>query len=218
MHGIWTATSPHRWIGLHLGTRMTVILLPTGALLLHSPVPIDEALRTELDALGPVAHIVCPNRYHHVYAGEARAAFPTAMLHGSQELQRKRPDLAFDALLSETPHADWRDELIPLTIRGCLLCETVFFHPRTRTLVTADLVENFAGSPHWPTRLYLKLAGLHGRIGWSRFLRVVYRDREVARACIDRLLTWPIERIVISHGDIVSGNPRDTIERAFAWL
>lgn len=212
------ASAPHRWIGLHLGTRMTVIRLSAGGLLLHSPVPMSDELRTELRALGPVAHIVCPNRYHHVYAGDAVAAYPNAVLHGPPELRRKRRDLAFGADLSEIPHRDWKNDLIPLTIRGCLLCETVFFHPSTRTLVTCDLVENFAGSPHWPTRIYLKLAGIHGRVGWSRFLRVVYRDRKAARASIDRLLEWPFDRTVISHGHILTDHARDTVRRAFAWL
>lgn len=216
--GLWTSSAPHRWIGLHLGTRMTVIRLSSGRLLLHSPVPITSELRAEIAALGSVAHIVCPNRYHHVYAGGAVAAFPGALLHGPAELRRKRPDLAFDADLGEAPHPEWKDDLVPLTIRGCLLGETVFFHPRTRTLVTCDLVENFSGSPHRPTDVYLRLAGLHGHIGWSRFLRPAYRDRKLARACIERLLEWPIERVVVSHGAIVANDARGAIRHAFAWL
>src|SRR5690349_13492287 len=65
---LWTSSAPHRWIGLHLGTRMTVIRLSSGRLLLHSPVPITSGLRAEIAALGSVAHIVCPNRYHPTYA------------------------------------------------------------------------------------------------------------------------------------------------------
>jgi hypothetical protein len=216
--GIWTAAAPHRWIGLHLGTRMSVVRLSGGSLLLHSPVPISSRMRTDILALGPVAHIVCPNRYHHVYAAEAVAAFPGAKLHGPPELRRKRPDLAFDFDLSDVPHSDWKNDVAPLTIRGCLLGETVFFHHRTRTLVTCDLVENFTGSPHGPTDLYLRVAGLRGHVGWSRFLRPAYRDRELARACIDRILAWPIERVIVSHGSIVTLDPVATVRRAFAWL
>jgi hypothetical protein len=216
--GIWTSAAPHRWIGLHLGTRMTVVRLSNGSLLLHSPVPIPARMRDEILALGPVAHVVCPNRYHHVYAAEALAAFPGAKLHGPRALRRKRRDLVFDFDLSEEPHRDWKDDLAPLTIHGCLLCETVFFHHRTRTLVTCDLVENFTESPHGPTDLYLRLAGLRGRVGWSRFLRPVYRDRKLARASIDRILAWPIERVIVSHGSPVMHDAAATVRRAFAWL
>lgn len=216
--GIWTLGAAHRWIGLHIGTRMSVVRLSNGTLLLHSPVAISTNLRDEILGLGPVAHIVCPNRYHHVYAAEAVGAFPGAKLHGPPELRRKRPDLAFDFDLSETAHPDWRDDLVPLTIRGCLLYETVFFHQRTRTLVTCDLVENFTRSAHGPTDLYLRLAGLHGHVGWSRFLRPVYRDRMLSRACIERVLAWPIERVIVSHGSIVTHDAAATIRRAFNWL
>jgi hypothetical protein len=197
---------------------MTVVRLSAGGLLLHSPVRLAAPLRAELAALGRVEHIVCPNHYHHVYAGDAVAVYPDAMLHGPPQLRRKRTDLRFDADLSESPHADWKDDLIPLTIDGCTLYETVFFHPKSRTLITCDLVENFRTSSHLPTRLYLKLAGLHGRIGWSRFLRVVYRDRMAARASIERLLRWPFERVVISHGDIIADDAHAAIRRGFAWL
>jgi N-methylhydantoinase B len=58
-----------------------------------------------------------------------------------------------------------------------MLKETVLFHPATRTLIGADLVENFETSDHLPTRLYLKISGIHGRVGWGRLMRFVYRDR-----------------------------------------
>jgi hypothetical protein len=29
---------------------------------------------------------------------------------------------------------------------------------------------------------------------------MAYRDRKRARACIDRLLAWPFERVVLAHG------------------
>jgi hypothetical protein len=215
---IWTTSFAHRWMGLHIGTRMTVIRLSTGGIVLHSPVPITEQLRAEIDAVGPVAHIVCPNLYHHVYAGQAVTTYPKALLHGPSELRHKCKDLVFGADLSHTPHPDWKSDLIPLPIDGCLLRETVFFHPATRTLITCDLVENFESSPHWPTRTYLKLAGIHGHIGWSRLLRFLYRDRKAARASIDRLLEWPFDRVIISHGNIISENARETIRHAFAWL
>ena len=215
---VWIASSDHSMLGLHLGTRMTVVRLTNGGLLLHSPVPMSPNLRGELDALGPVRHIVCPNMFHHVYAGEAVAAYPDALLHGPRGLRRKRKDLAFGADLSDTPHPDWGRDLVSLTIQGCMLEETVFFHPASRTLVSSDLVENFDSSPHWPTRMYLKLTGLEGKITWSPLLRVVYRDRKAARACIDRVLEWPFTRVVLAHGRPILDNAHASVERGLAWL
>ena len=105
---IWTASVHHSFIGLHVGTRMTVIRLSSGKLLLHSPVALPEQLRSEIDALGPVAHIVCPNLFHHMYASEAVATYPQALLHGPVALQRKRRDLRFGATLTDSAHAQVR--------------------------------------------------------------------------------------------------------------
>jgi hypothetical protein len=215
---IWTALAPHSFAGLHVGTRLTVIRLSSGKLLLHSPIPLDSELRVAIDASGPVAHIVCPNRFHHMYAAESVVAYPHAMLHGPAALQSKRKDLHFDAVLTDQPHPDWRGDLELVTIEGCMLGETVFYHPATRTLVACDLVENFHDSPHWLTRNYLRLGGILGRVGWHPLLRITYRDRKRARACVDRLLAWPFERVVLAHGDLLTDNANALVREGMSWL
>ncbi|AXQ31123.1 DUF4336 domain-containing protein [Solimonas sp. K1W22B-7] len=215
---IWSVPAPFSLVGMHIGTRMTVVRLSNGSLLLHSPVPMSETLMAEINALGPVRHIVCPNVFHHLYAAAAVAAFPDAILHGPPALRAKRKDLAFGAELSETPHPDWGGDFELLTIAGCWIRETVFYHPATRTLIACDLVENFHGSPHAPTRLYLKLQGLYGVVGFGRLLRFLYRDRRSARVSIDRLLQWPFERLVLAHGEVLTDDARESVRRGMAWL
>jgi hypothetical protein len=215
---IWTALAPHSFIGLHMGTRMTVVRLSSGELLLHSPIPLNGELRAAIDALGPVAHIVCPNLFHHMYAADAVAAYPQAMLHGPAALQRKRKDLRFGAVLTNQPHPDWYGDLELLTIEGCMLGETIFYHRASRTLIACDLVENFHQSPHWLTRNYLRLGGILGRAGWHPLLRIVYRDRRRARACVDRVLAWPFERVALAHGELLTENAHAAVREGLAWL
>lgn len=127
--GLWTADAPHRFFGLRLGARMTVLRLPDGTFLIHSPVAMTGALRDAVDALGAVAHVVSPNLYHHVYAGAWKAAYPHAKLHGPARLARKRRDLRFDAELSARADPAWGGALVPVPIDGCALHETVFVPP-----------------------------------------------------------------------------------------
>jgi hypothetical protein len=214
---IWVADIPHSFIGLQLGTRMTVVRLSSG-LLLHSPIPMTAALQANIDALGVVKHIVCPNVFHHVYAGEAVRAYPDALLHGPAKLAKKRRDLHFDVVLSEIPHPDWNDELMPITIAGSIVGETVLFHPASRTLVTSDLVENFRDHSHTPTRVYLRLGGLLGKPGWHPMMRLVYVNRKAARASVERILALPFERVTLAHGDIITGNARETVRQGLSWL
>lgn len=215
---VWVAAAPLSFMGLHVGTRMTVIRLSSGAVLLHSPVPLSAGLQAEIDAVGSVRHIVCPNLFHHMYAGEALSTWPQAKLHGPKKLQKKRQDLHFDAVLSDTPDPDWQGELLPITIAGSLLNETVLYHVPSQTLVTSDLVENFKQHPHWLTRTYLRLNGMLGKITWPPVMRIVYLNRRAARADIERILALPFERIIIAHGDIIRRNARETLRKGLEWL
>jgi hypothetical protein len=193
------------------------VRLPEGGLWVHSPIALDDALRGEIDDLGEVRHIVAPNLYHHLQAGRYKEAYPSAKLHAAPGLAKKRPDLAIDTELGEGP-APWGDALEPLPVRGTMLCETTFHHPATRTLVCTDLVENFDTSPHWATRMYLKLNGIHGKVGVSRILRLTYRDRTQVRADIEAILRRDFDRVVLCHGNLLEDDAHAKVRESFAWL
>jgi hypothetical protein len=216
--GLFTSAAPLSFLGLHLGTRMTVVRLDDGSLWIHSPIPLTPALKAEVDALGPVRHIVAPNLYHHLYAGQWSTAYPGAELHAPAALARKRKDLKQPVALEEAKHASWAAALVPLRIDGARFHETVFVHPKTRTLISSDLVENFATSPHGPTRLYLKMAGIHGKAGIAAPLRMMYGDRAAARRSVDALLEHDFDRVVLAHGDILDTDGRATVRRTYAFL
>ncbi|MFL9873828.1 DUF4336 domain-containing protein [Paraburkholderia megapolitana] len=215
---IWVSKAPHSFLGLHVDTRMTVIRLSSGKVLLHSPVPITPELRASIDAIGPVGHVVCPNLFHHVYAQQALTTYPDARLHGPEKLHRKRRDLRFDAVLSEEPDPDWRNDLVSISITGSLLKETVFYHPASKTLITSDLVENFKAHSHWLTLGYLKLNGMLGNVTWPPMMRVVYTNRRAARESVARILALPFERVVVAHGDVITDNARETLRKGLEWL
>jgi hypothetical protein len=216
--GLWVAAAPLSFFGLRLGTRMSVVRLGDGDLWIHSPIPLSHELRAAVDALGTVRHIVAPSLYHHLFAGDWKAAYPAATLHGPAALARKRKDLALTASLEEAAAAPWASELVPVHIDGCGLDETVFVHRPTRTLVTSDLTENFVTHPHLPTRLYLKASGTYGKIGWPRALRIVYRDHAAARRSLDALLEHDFDRIVIAHGDVIASGGKDAVRGTFGFL
>jgi len=216
--GVWLASAPNKYLGWQLGTRMTVLRLGDGSLLIHSPIALDDSLKREIDTLGPVGHIVAPNLFHHLYAGDAARVFPEAKLHGAAGHRKKRPDLPLDATLGEQNEPAWRDDLETLAIEGTLLDETIFWHKPSGALVTADLIENFESADDWWTRLYLKAAGIHGKIGLSRMLRLAFRDRKKARRNIDQVLGWDFDRIVLAHGNPIGSNGVDAFRETYAWL
>ena len=51
---LWVAERPFTWNGIDVGGKMAVARLSDGSLWVHSPVGLDDALRSEL--VGPQAH------------------------------------------------------------------------------------------------------------------------------------------------------------------
>ena len=94
----------------------------------------------------------------------------------------------------------------------------MFFHAPSRTLISSDLLENFETSPHWPTRIYLKIGGIHGKPGVSRLLRVMYRDHDKVRAALERVLAWDFDRIVLAHGDVLAERGPQVLRESYSWL
>jgi hypothetical protein len=216
--GLWVAATPQSFMGLRVGTRMTVVRLAGGDLWVHSAIEPVPELRAEVDALGPVRHVVAPSLFHHLHAGRWKSAYPEAALWGPAALARKRKDLQLTDTLEQATGAPWAAELVPVHIDGCMLDETVFVHRATRTVIASDLTENFATSPHWPTRLYLKVSGIHGKVGWGRLMRVVYRDRPAARRSVEALLASEFDRIVVAHGDVIARDGKAALRETFRFL
>jgi glyoxylase-like metal-dependent hydrolase (beta-lactamase superfamily II) len=204
--------------GLMMPIRMTVVRLPGGGVLVHSPTPLRDGLAEAVAALGPVRVLVAPSLLHHVSAGAWHARFPEATLWGAPGLRRKRPDLAIGAMFDEvTP--PWADTFTPLALGGCpSLNEVVFFHAASRSLVCSDLLFNVRAPEGWAMKLVLTLAGTRGRLAMSRAWRRYGRDRAALRASLEQMLAWRFARVLPGHGDVFEAPDAPAACRAaLAW-
>jgi hypothetical protein len=216
---IWVAERPQSFYGLPVGTRMTVIRLSGGRLLLHSPVSLDPGLRQQLDSIGSVRYAVAPNRVHHLYAGEVAKFYPGARLWIAPGLERKRPDLEFVAVLDDEAPEEWRGEVDQTFFRGRPFeNEITFFHRASRTLMLCDVAFNFGPSTPAVTKLLMKLMRSHGRFGPSTLDSWLIRDRELARRSVERILGWDFDRVVVAHGDVLESGGRQALRKGYAWL
>jgi hypothetical protein len=198
---------------------MTVVRLSGERLLLHSPVTLDTELRAQLDSLGRVCFAVAPNRVHHLYAGEVAKVYPGARLWIAPGLERKRPDLVFEAVLTDEAPEEWRGEVEQVFFRGRPYeNEVAFFHRASRTLVLCDLAFNFGPSAAAPTRLLMKLLRSYGRLGPSKLDPLLIRDRQVARESLERILGWDFDRVVVAHGDVLERGGREILRDGYSWL
>lgn len=215
---VWTATRPLRFLGLEVGTRMTVVRLPGGGLFVHSPVALDQPTREAVDALGPVVAIVAPCLFHHLYVAEWARAYPAASVSGAPGLERKRRDVTWSRVLSDEPAEEWVGTLEQVVFDALpIQNEVVFFHRASRTMVSSDVLFHLADHPARLTRAAGWLIG--GRSpGPTVMERVLIRDRPRARKQIQRMVDWHAERVVLAHGGLITEHGSSTLRDGYAWL
>lgn len=211
--------------GFAYPTRGVIIRLRDGTLWVWSPIALTDDIRAAVDTLGPVGHLVSPNKIHHLYLQDWKAAYPRALLWGPRTTIDKRADLAFETALGDTPPPVWDGQIDQCRFRGSrFMDEMVFFHRASSTLVLADLSENFGDAflnAHWswwqrPFARLWKITVGHGYapLEW----RLSFTDRKSARRALDRMLAWNPRRVIMAHGEWQRDNGRAYLEQAFAWL
>lgn len=224
--GIWIVEGPMvSFYGLPYPTRSVIVRLPNGTLWVWSPIPLDEDLLAEVTELGVVAHLISPNKLHHIGLLGWREAFPAAQLWGVPSTVRKRGDLHFDGVLDVSPSTTWQDTLDHVMFRGSpLLEEMIFFHRPSRTVLLADLCEGLSHdflARHWAPwqRVIARLWGITEAAPKAPLeIRLSTIRRREARAAIRRLLAYDPEKVIMAHGVWQRCGGRAFLERSFSWL
>jgi len=216
---LWVTESSLRFLGLEVGARMTVVRLPGPKLFLHSPIAVSPELLKEIKALGPVAYLVAPNRFHHLFVSQWKQACPEAAVYVAPGLETKRPELAIAGVLTDEPEPGWAETVEQVLMGGFPLAnEVVFFHRPSRTLIATDLAFNLGPSSPLATRLFVRLAGTYGSLAPTLLERLAVRDRAAFRRSLERILEWPFERVVVAHGDVSEQGGREELIRGYRWL
>jgi len=193
--------------GVRMNTRMTVLRLGNGKLLVHSPIRLDEALAKSIDALGEVAYIVAPNCMHHLFFGPCAERHKNAKTFGPPGLAEKVPSLRIDEVLTDTAPSVWADELEQLVVQGApKMSEVVLFHKPTRTLIVSDLFFNIVHPANFMTKVLTTFTGTRGKLAKSRIWSVLMNDKTAFEASVRKVLAWDFDRLVMAHGEIVEKN------------
>ncbi|MBK1635176.1 DUF4336 domain-containing protein [Rhodovulum adriaticum] len=223
--GLWVADGPAiRFYGMPFPTRMVVVRLSGGGLWMHSPIAPDERLLDEIDALGPVTHLVAPNALHYAYLPAWAARYPAAQVHAAPGVARRaaRHGLRFPPHepLGDTAPPAWADTLRQKLIPGhAFLREVVFFYIPSATQILTDLIENFEPARLSPfMRLATWIAATQAPGGQTpRDAQWTWRDKAAAAHALRAVLGWKPQRIVMAHGRIVEEGAEAHLRHAFAW-
>ncbi|MBV1797636.1 DUF4336 domain-containing protein [Siccirubricoccus sp. G192] len=222
---LWVAEGENvSFFGIPYSTRSVIARLENGDLWVWSPVKLTADLRTEVDRLGSVRHLVSPNKLHHLYLQEWKAAYPEALLWGPQSTIKKRSDLSFREALKDSPPPEWLPDIDQAWFRGSFaMDEIVFLHRPSATVIVADLIQTF--SDHFLRKnwgLWRFLARLDGLtqdqacapLEW----RLSFINRAPARRARDKALNWNCQRVIVAHGEWPRANGNAFLARSFRWL
>lgn len=223
---LWVIDGPAvRFYGLPFSTRATVVSLANGDLWVHSPTCLTDALRAELDALGPVRHLIAPNWIHYAHIADWQAAWPQATAWAAPGVVARAAKygltLRFDHDLGNGAEAAWQGQIDQMIVEGARRHrEAVFLHRASKTLILTDLIENFetAKLPAW-MRPLIWLAGIDAPRGrmppdmyWS------FRDKKQLTRCVETMIGWAPRRILLAHGKWFERDGVAQLERAFRPL
>jgi len=220
---VWVERRPLRFFGVETGTKMTVVRLSGGGLFVHSPVALDAATREAVDALGRVTAIVAPSLFHHLFIAEWAAAYPKASLSACPGLEKKRADVAWSRVLGDgdgdgRDGSEWSGEIDQVFFGARTMeNEVIFFHAKSKTIVSCDFMFNLSTHPSPLTRAVAFVMGQR-EPGATRLERLMIRDRVAAREQMGRVVAWGADRLVLAHGDNVDANASEAVRRAYAWL
>jgi hypothetical protein len=216
---LWLAQYFVRLGGARINARMTVIRLRSGELVIHSPCPFDQALTTEVAALGKVAAIIAPGNFHWLHVASCQRAFPDAVTYVCPGVEERARQLPFDVVLGDEAPPLWAGELSQVALQGTrVMREVAFFHHASKSLVLTDLIENVtpntAGTNAY-LRLLFRAIGMWKRPSPAPEYRIAWGDKARVRECMRRILAWDFERVILSHGDLVTQDAKHVVTHAW---
>jgi len=209
------------FFGFPYPTRMAVVRLSDDSAWVWSPVALTEELASAVEAIGPVRHIVSPNKIHHLFLSQCAERWPAARLYAPPGLARRKPNVRFDAELDDDADPAWAADIDQVIFRGSLAMEeVVFFHRASRTAIICDLIQRHAAEQMsgWKGKL-MQLDSLVGEDGSTpREWRASFLRRGPARAARQKVLDWRPDQLLIAHGQCARTGATAIIERALSWI
>jgi len=217
--GILTVVGQIRMPLMNLPRRMTVVRLNDSRLVVWSAIALDEQEMATFEAFGRPAFLIVPNDHHRLDARAWKDRYPQLQVVAPEGARAKVEEIVpvdttapnfGDPSVEFVTVAGTRDQEAALIVRS----------PNGTTLVLNDVVGNIRSESGIGTSL-LRIAGFAGNA--AQIPRVVklalVRDPNALRAQLSR---WgemtSLKRILVSHGDPIEGNPRQTLRELASSL
>ena len=136
---------------------------------------------------------------------------------------KQKIPVSFDEKLTDEAHEAWADQIDQLVFKGsAYIEEVVFFHKDSQTLILTDLIENFEAE-RFPSPLrskaykLVRVAAPDGQTPIDYRMTFIGHQKE-AKDCLEQMLAWKPEKIILAHGRCFLENGVAELRRALRWI
>jgi len=201
-----------------LPLRMTIARLADGKLWMHSPTPLSDELKTEVDGLGEAGAIVAPSNGHNLFVEEWAKACPGATVYVSRGIPGKLPGLTNWVQIGEETSNLWSADFDQKVMGGVpFFDECVFLHRASGSLIVTDFIQNHRNREHSGldaivTKLILRPIGfkdicLAPPLRWGFMIK----DKAALLDFVREIQSWEFNRIIVTHGEIIEEGAKQTL-------
>ena len=92
----------------------------------------------------------------------------------------------------------------------------MFFHKSSGSLLVSDLCFHNLHPHGLGDWLIYKTFGTHGKFAVSRLFTFFIKDKASFTQSVQKILALPIKQIIVSHGENLTKNPKESLRQAFS--
>lgn len=199
--------------------RMTIVRLNDGRLIIYSAISLDEIEMNALESYGTPAFLIVPGDIHRMDAKPWKDRYPALKVIAPAGARDKINEIVpVDA--TKVDFGDPAVHFMAMPGTGEKEAVLVLETERGTTVVLNDLIFDLANRPGVSGWLF-KLIGMTGDEPHIP-LPVKLKEIEDKAAVSDQLERWAnmprLQRVIISHGDIIADAPSAVLSRISAEL
>jgi hypothetical protein len=199
--------------------RMTIVRLADGRLVIYSAISLDEVEMNALESYGTPAYLIVPGDIHRMDAKPWKDRYPSLIVIAPAGAREKIQEIVpVDA--TEVDFGDPAVHFMTMPGTGDKEAVLVIETASGTTIVLNDLIFDLANRSGFSGWLF-KMIGMTGdepRIPFPVKLKQV-ADKDAVSAQLEHWARLPnLQRVIISHGDIIAQAPGAVLNRICAEL
>lgn len=211
---------------MQLRRRMIIARLPSGDLVIHSAIALDDAGMAQLEALGRPRWLVVPNGWHRIDAPRYRARYPDLQVICPRDSQKRVAEVVqVDFTYDTFPQPDAGQPTVWFEHFGGLKAMEGAMLVRSADGITVVLGDSLFNLKHMPGLFGFIYGRLLGNAGGPKvtligrlFLmagdgKATYRAWLEKTAALSRLV-----RVIPGHGEVIEGDVAATLRAVAATL